>query len=359
MNNIILDDMEYIINSDIDFDKLKDKTILITGATGMLASYLVMVLLYLNNNNYNIKILALSKNKKRFNELFSNFNNDNLILLELDVTKIKEKDFDDYKIDYIIHTASPSKSYQFLSNPLNVIYCNIFATDKLLNIAKNNEIESFLYFSSCSVYGNIENGYFREDIFGGIDPLDVRSIYDGTKSMAETLCNAYKMQYNIPVKIARIAHTYGPSIDLNNDNRVFSEFVRNIINNENIIIRSNGNTIRSFCYIADATIGFLKILLHGQNGGAYNIANNNATVNIKRLAEILISIYPEKNIEIVFSKHNDSYLPAGNIDKLNNLFIDTKKLESLNWKAKYDIKTGFKRVIDYFENKKKDKNEKN
>lgn len=363
MHKIFEEDILKIINSNLDFAVLNNKSVLVTGANGMLASYIVMVILFLNiNYNYNIKLLVVVRNKNKFINKFNDLikeNINNIMIYEMDVNDITENTFKNIDINYIIHAASPSQSNQFLEKPLNVIYPNVFVTEKLLNISLNKTIESFLYFSSCDIYGKIQNGYIIENRYGELDPLEARSVYGESKRMAETLCKAYFNQYNTPIKIARIAHTYGPTMELNNDTRVFAEFVKNIVNNENIIMKSDGTAVRPFCYIVDATIAFFKILFNGKNGEAYNVANNKEIISINELVNILINMYPEKNLKALIEKQQDNYLNNKNIDSLKNLFIDTKKLESLNWSPEYNIKTGFKRVIDYFENKKKDKNEKN
>lgn len=352
MNKIVLDDIYIYIYSGIDFSKFKDSSVLITGASGMLASYMALSLLYLNKRyGYNIKVIAIARNKTAFYEIFSDFADDShLIFIESDIIDISCESLQNFEVDYIIHTASPSRSDQFLKNPLQVIYPNVFATDRLLNLAYQKQIKSFLYFSTCDIYGKVDDGHLVENRIGGLDPLDLRSVYGESKRMAETLCKAYYTQYNVPVKIARIAHTYAPTMDLYNDSRVFASFVKNIVNDENIIMKSDGKAKRAFCYITDATIGYFKILLEGENGEAYNVANNKELMSISDLAKLLIDMYPEKKLELVIEKQSEIYLENKNISSLNELCIDTQKLEKLGWKPSVTIKEGFKRVIDSFLN---------
>lgn len=350
MNKIIEEDIQYILNSDVDFQRFENSTVLITGANGMLASYIVMTLLYLNKfYNYNIKVIAIARNKSNFYKMFNDFIEDkNLIFIELDIININEYIFKDFEIDYIIHTASPSRSDQFLKKPLNVVYPNVFSTDKLLNLSAKKQVKSFLYFSTCDIYGKVDDGHLVENRYGSLDPLDLRSVYGESKRIAETLCKAYNTQYNVPTKIARIAHTYGPTMDLYNDSRVFAEFVKNIVDGGGVVIKSDGRAKRAFCYIVDATIGFLKILLEGKNGEAYNVANNKELISIMELAKLLVNMYPERKINIVAEKQSEVYLENKNVSSLDKLYIDTKKLEKLDWKAKYTIQEGFRRVIDSF-----------
>ena len=231
----------------------------------------------------------------------------------MDIIYINNETFKNFNIDYIIHTASPSRSDQFLKNPLNVIYPNVFATEKLLNIANQKQVKSFLYFSTCDIYGKIDDGYLVENRYGSLDPLDLRSVYGESKRMAETLCKAYYSQYNVPIKIARIAHTYAPTMDLRNDSRVFAEFVKNIVDGKNIVMKSDGKGMRAFCYIVDAVIGYFKILLEGKNGEAYNVANNKEVISIVDLARLLIDMYPERKLKLVIEKQSEIYLENKNI----------------------------------------------
>ena len=351
MNKIIKEDINYIINN-IDYKKLSNKTVLITGASGMLALYMIFTLLILNKTKkLNIKIVAIARDRKKFYKKLGSYDYNEIIFIEKDIINIDENIVNNIKIDYIIHTASPSRSDLFLSKPLNVIYPNVLSTKILLDIAKNNNVESFLLFSTCDIYGKVYNGYFSENIYGSIDPLDLRSVYGESKRMAETLCKAYYSQYNVPIKIARIAHTYGPTMDIYSDTRVFSEFVKNIINDQDIVMKSDGIAKRAFCYIADATLAFFKILLDGNNGEAYNVANNNAVISIRDLANLLINLYPNKQLKLIIENQNKNYLNNKNIDSLTNLFIDTQKLESLKWKANYNVEIGFKRTIEALNNK--------
>ena len=304
MNKIIEEDIQYILNSDVDFQRFENSTVLITGANGMLASYIVMTLLYLNKfYNYNIKVIAIARNKSNFYKMFNDFIEDrNLIFIELDIININEDIFKDFEIDYIIHAASPSRTQQFFQNPLDVIYPNVFSTDKLFSIAVKKNIKSFLYFSSCAIYGKVDSVYYAEDNYGSISPLDLINVYAESKRMGE------------------------------------------------LVIKSDGKAKRAFCYIVDATIGFLKILLEGKNGEAYNVSNNQGIISIIDLAKLLYSMYPEKSLNVIIENENKSYRQL--IDSLSNYYVDTKKLEKLNWKPNYTIKEGFKRCVDYFNSKK-------
>lgn len=341
-NKIIFEDLDnmysYYRNSWI---KLKNKSILITGAYGMLPSYIVYFLIYLNEiYDYNINIIAVGRDVKKAEERFSIYlNKDWFTFLQQDVS---EQIIYDKNIDYIIHGASPASSSHYSNNPINVIKSNIFGTFSTLELAVLKSAEGYLFFSSADIYGLNNNKYICEtDTASGIDTLDIRSCYCESKRMGENICICYHHQYKVPIKIARLGHTFGPTLDLN-DERVFSQFISDVVNNRDISIKSDGKSIRTFCYIADAAAGLLKILVEGD--GAYNVSNKYSRISIKDLAQMLISLYPEKNIRIRYiqREENDSYIESPN--KFSPIF-NTEKLESLGWRCHYSLQDMFSRTV--------------
>lgn len=339
---MILEDFNQIKNSSIDWNRFANKTILITGANGFLPAYMVETLLLLNNHilKYSpCKVIALVRNEKHIKERFSNYLSDeNLKIIVQDVANqinINEK------IDYIIHAASPASPKYYNIDPVGVIMPNVLGTKNTLELARKNNIEGYLYFSSGEVYGQLNDGeVINEDKYGYLDPTTVRACYGESKRMGENLCVSYGHQYNIPVKIVRPFHTYGPGMKLD-DGRVFADFVKNIVNNEDIEMKSDGSATRAFCYLADATVGFFKILLEGKNNNAYNLANSNGVISIKDLATELVNMFPEKGLKAIFAEQNKDYLQS----PVKGNSVDTSKLESLDWKATTTIKDGFKKTI--------------
>ena len=339
---MIVEDFNQIKNSSIDWNRFANKTILITGANGFLPAYMVETLLLLNNDilKYSpCKVIALVRNEKHIKERFSNYLSDeNLKIIVQDVANqinINEK------IDYIIHAASPASPKYYNIDPVGVIMPNVLGTKNTLELARKNNIEGYLYFSSGEVYGQLNDGeVINEDKYGYLDPTTVRACYGESKRMGENLCVSYGHQYNIPVKIVRPFHTYGPGMKLD-DGRVFADFVKNIVNNEDIEMKSDGSATRAFCYLADATVGFFKILLEGKNNNAYNLANSNGVISIKDLATELVNMFPEKGLKAIFAEQNKDYLQS----PIKGNSVDTSKLESLDWKATTTIKDGFKKTI--------------
>jgi nucleoside-diphosphate-sugar epimerase len=180
-----------------------------------------------------------------------------------------------------------------------------------------------------------------ETEYGYLDPVNVRSCYGESKRMGETICVSYMHQYNIPVKIVRPAHTYGPGMDLN-DGRVFADFVCDIVNDRDIIMKSDGRASRSFCYLSDATIAFFKVLLSDKNGEAYNIANPLCTITILELAHKLVSLFPEKHLKVVQQERTDkNYI----VSSSTHSSLSIMKIQSLNWNPIIRIEDGFYRTI--------------
>lgn len=346
-NKIIKEDLETIYNSDINWSSFYNKTILITGANGFLPAYLVESLLYLNfiDPKNNVKVIALVRTLKNAYSRFAEYvNNSNLEFLEQDVCEPILKEME---IDYIIHAASQASPKFYGVDPVGTLSANVIGTINLLNFSKLTNIKSFLYFSSSEVYGELSSSQMpaKEDVFGHINPTNVRSCYAESKRMGENICVSYHHQYEVPVKIVRPFHTYGPVMKLD-DGRVYADFVSDILNNKDILMLSDGSATRAFCYLTDATVGFFKILLEGKDGEAYNLGNPNEEYSILVLAETLAKIYPQKKLKVIkqIKKENNSYLKSPLVFNSPNI----SKLNQLNWFPSVTVNEGFKRTIESF-----------
>lgn len=344
---IILEDLKDIYGCDIPWEKLRDTEVLITGAYGMLASYMMYMLIFLNETqNMNIKIIALVRSKEKFYKRFKKHAKREYIRLFLD--PLDEKIDISQRIDYIIHAASFASPQYYSVCPVDVLKPNSIGTYHLLELAREKKVNAFLLFSTGDIYGVVKDGNaVSEGSMGTLDPLDVHSCYSESKRMAETTCKSYQHQFDVPVKIARIWHTYGPTMDIENDPRVFSSFVKNVVKRENIIMKSEGKQKRSFCYIADATAGFFYILLSGIAGEAYNICNTEQFVSIRTLAETIADLRPEYHIDVV-RKNRDADEDYTENTSVGELAPDNRKLIDLGWEPRYRIREGFDRVLRFF-----------
>jgi UDP-glucuronate decarboxylase len=345
--NILDEDMSAIIGSDLPWHELSDKTILITGASGFLPAYMVETLLNLKKRTGlgPSKIICLVRNidtaQKRFNEYKER--ND----LEWVVQDVCEPVEIECKIDYIIHAASQASPKYYGIDPVGTLSANVLGTANMLNLAVKNNVKGFLFFSSGEVYGHVDSSQIplKENLYGYIDPLDVRSCYAESKRSGETMCISWMHQYGVPVKIARIFHTYGPGMKLD-DGRVFADFVSDVVNGHDIDIRSDGKAIRAFCYLSDAVVAFFTILLKGEIGQAYNVGNDEGEISIVDLANLLVSLYPERKLKVI--KQDECATPGYLKSPFNRHIPDINKIKQLGWYPKINLDQGFRRTIESF-----------
>ena len=341
-NSIVYNDIKRVYNDNLSlFEKLQYKTILITGATGLIGSFLIRCLLYANKqSSLNIKIIALVRNKAKAKEHFHIELQDNALkLLVQDVVKpIKSKE----KVDYIVHCASNTSSQSFVDYPVETLNTTIEGTKNILEFAKKAKIKGMVYLSSMEVYGELEidKGPTKEEDLGYIDILKPRSSYQMAKRIAESYCSYYSKEYNVPVKIARLSQIISSSADYN-DSRVFAYFARCIVEKKDIVLNTPADVIRSFCYITDAISAILILLLSGENGRTYNVANESAASKIKDIAQNLSVFYPSS--KLVFDLKENTIYPA-----TTNWQLDSSSLKSLNWSAKVSFKEMFDSVISSF-----------
>ena len=341
-NNIIVkNDMDNLAERTyIPYEKLINKTVLITGASGMLAYYFTCALMHLNiKKNYGIRVLALVRNKQKAEKEFAEFLNDSQFrLLVQDVcTEILV----DEPIHYIVHAAGGASPYLIKNNPLGIIRANIDGTINVCELAKNNPIVNILYTSTREIYGKIENQeWIYEDSMGSVDPVDPRSCYPESKRMAEQIFKSYEVTYNIPFNIVRIAHSYGPGMIIGNDGRVMADFITNVVNGEDIVMKSAGDAIRAFCYITDAVAGMFIALLCGEKGQVYNIANEKEPYMIRDIAQMLIDI-SGKNIKLVYDTSADQTVYCN----YTRVGLATDKIEKLGWKTEVSLKKGLENTL--------------
>ena len=334
MNKILREDVKRIISS-INIQFLENKIFLVTGATGSIASVMVYTLLeansYLQTNG--CKVVALCRNLEKAQKIFDEYlDRDDFKILIHDVT---DPIICNDKIDYIIHAAGNSSTQLIFDKPVDTLSANLIGTYHLLELGRNKQIQGFLFLSSGSIYGDepTYGGNVREDVYYPIDSMKA----------AENMCYCYNKQYGIATKIVRIAHTYGPMLNLF-DGHVYSDFILSLLNKRDLIIKGDGQGKRAFCYITDAVIAMFKILFYGEQGEAYNMANNNCFISIKELADILVNdAFPEYHL-----KAKCLLKPSqASLSKIESS-IDTTKLEQLGWEPRVGVKEGFSRVIESF-----------
>lgn len=334
-NNILENEYQKIIDLLASkIENLKDKTFFITGATGLVASYLVDFLVWFNTvYNQNIYVYAVSSKLEKLEKRFQVSNNLCFVEQNLNEPLIKR-----YNADYIIHAASNAHPLAFSKDPVGTMKTNLIGTMNLLDMIKDTN-SYFMYISTGEIYGNNIDKAFTEDDCGLIDSKLVRSCYPESKRAAETLCLSYNNQYNIKTNILRLCYVYGHTITSENS-RADAQFLRNALNNENIIMKSEGLQKRTYCYVADVVYAMLYIILYGQDGNVYNIANPNSIASVREYAEILSEL---AEVSLQFELPNE--IEKQGYSKPLDSILDATKLQNLGWKPQYDLKTGLSHTL--------------
>ncbi len=336
------DDVDRATEHILNLKKVHNNSILITGGTGMICSTLVDLLLQYNRkHNANIKIFLGGRSLERVCSRFEGFQNEeDFFFIPYDATTGQ-----DLKIsaDYIIHGASNADPAVFVKEPVETMLANITGLYSALTAAYQGRSKRLLYISSSEVYGNIdENRPYLEEDYGYVDILNPRAAYPSSKRAAETLCAAYGQEYGLDTVIVRPGHIYGPTIT-DADSRATAQFTRDVARGENIVMKSTGSQLRSYCYTLDCASAILTVLLNGENGNAYNISNRDSVVSILDIAE---KFAQDAGQQIVFENPDETEKQGYNM--MLNSSLNAEKLEKLGWKAIFSLDEGVKRTIAFY-----------
>lgn len=352
---LFLEDMNNIYSSRHEWEELKSSVFFVTGATGMLASYFVYFLIWLNEKkNFGISIIINFRNIEKCKKLYGRyFDCSWFFVVQEDICTIDyNKNPIFLNVDYIIHAASFASAKYFGEYPVETILPNTVGTYNLLNYYKDKRVKGMVFLSSTSVYGNGDLKQALDENQPCIIDLSGEGNYYGiSKYCGEALCKAYSKEYGFPVVSVRIAHSYGPTMDITEDVRVFSEFVSNVIDGRNIKIKSDGTTTRLFCYASDCISGILIAMLDGISGESYNLGNPEQQYSIFELAKLIVSLVPQKQLKIVYSKRElENYSPS---TYSSNTTIDISKLKSLGWRCRVDAREGFARTVQIIDDQRR------
>lgn len=351
-DSILNEDFENIANCGIDFSAMAGKTVLVTGATGLIGSYFIRAMAYCNEKKkLNITLLALIRNNAKAKSIYDDFYSDPAIhFIESDVTDNYHNYLSDEKIDIIIHTASITSSKVMVENPVETIRTALIGTENMLKLAKEKKVSSFIYISSMEVYGSFEESiYVSEDKMGYIDPVRIRSNYPLCKRMCENMCIAYYSEYKIPVRIARLSQTFGAGI-LPDENRVFAQFARSVIENKDIVLHTKGLSEGNYCYTRDTISALLYLIVYGKDGEAYNIANEANHTTIVAMADLVAKKIAGGRIKIIFnldSANTSGYAPD------TRMKLNTAKIRSLGWSPSVDLEESYRRMLESMTHNKK------
>lgn len=346
-NPIFQEDLETILKDEsVPWKQLRNKTVFITGATGLIGYTLTCALLQYNlSRSGNILVVALTRDRKKAEEKFSDWFPDAgkwLYFLEGSVENLPEIPG---TVDYIVHCACPTGSSYFLEHPVETIEAIYEGTKKTLELAREKHALGMVFLSSMEVYGEIKiRDKLREDDLGYIDILSPRSSYPEGKRLAENLCCAFAKEYGVPVTITRLAQTFGPGVDWN-DGRVFAYMARCALNGQDICLNTDGSKENMYLYTMDAVSAMILLLVKGERGEAYNAANKTSYCSVRDMARLVAESLGRDEISVelnVGQAKSQQYRPAG------YLRLDTSKLEQLGWRPTISLENMYIRMAGTF-----------
>ena len=345
-NKLYLEDIDLIANCDLPWQKLHNRSILLSGATGLLGSFLVDVLMKKNTEGLNCTIYALSRCEQNVANRFSRWwGSKDLVYLPYDASKSFSNE-DIGTVNYVLHLASNTHPLQYSTDPIGTITTNIIGLQTMLEFACVHKATRFVFASSNEIYGENRGDVecFDESYCGYIDSNTLRAGYPESKRCGEALCQAYRTQRQLDIIIPRFTRSYGPTLLLS-DTKAISQFIKKGVAREDIVLKSAGTQNYSYTYMADAISGLLTIILKGENGEAYNIADEKSFIMLKDLARI-IADQAKTNVVFAIPDHVES----SGYSKATKALLNGDKLKKLGWKPLYDIESGVSRTMNILRN---------
>lgn len=338
-----MEDVHRVAEMDLPWDKLQNKSIMLSGATGLVGSFLVDVILEKDIlDNLNCTVYALGRNEAKAKERFSKYvSNPHFVFISYDV-KNPFVHNELGTVDYILHLASNTHPILYATDPVGTIATNIIGAQNLLAFAVEHHVERFVFASSNEVYGENRGDVelFDEDYCGYINCNTLRAGYPESKRCGEALCHAYMVQNGLDITIARLTRSYGPTM-LFSDTKAISQFIKKCVADEDIVLKSTGEQYYSYTYMADAASGLLWIMLAGKRGEAYNISEEHSDITLRDIASFLATINGKK---VVFDIPDS--IEAAGYSKANKARLDGHKLLKIGWTPLYDIRSGLKRTVE-------------
>ena len=336
------EDLKIAVEKIKGYEQLYHSTVLVTGATGLVGSQIIKTLLMMNEMYHTeIRILAMIRDQKKAQSVFEEFSSENLEYIVGDVSeKLEVED----KVDYIIHTASVTASKFFVEHPVETLTIAFDGTRNILELAREKQCKGVVYISSMEAFGITDPSLekVKEEDLGYIDIHKVRSSYAEGKRNCEWMCSCYAAEYQIPVKIARLAQTFGAGISYE-ENRVFAQFARSAILKQDIVLHTKGLSVGNYCYTRDAVVAILLLLIKGNSGEAYTVANEESHIRIGDMAQMVADKIANQEIKVVFDIP-ESELTFGYAPDVD-MWLDSQKLQALGWKPEIGLEEAYQRMI--------------
>lgn len=320
---------------------IKDGKVLVTGATGLIGSCLIDMLLVANEKGRHFEVYALGRNAEKLKRRFAEHKNAHT--LNIIAQDVRNPLSENIHFDYIFHGASNADPRSYALYPVETMLINIEGAINVLNYCKEHPTTKVLMMSTFEVYGNAGKDVYEETDFGTIDQNKIRSCYPESKRSMELLARCYMEEYGVKVVIGRLSSIYGPTM-VKDDSKAHAQFIRNGLNHEKIVLKSKGDQRRTYCYVIDAVTGIFYVMEKGKKGEVYNIANENSVVTIAELAHIVANIV---GTEVVFDISDD--IEKKGFSTPQNCILDNSKLRALGWKGEYCIRDGIHECINILE----------
>ncbi|WP_405324086.1 NAD-dependent epimerase/dehydratase family protein [Fibrobacter sp.] len=318
------------------FKEIESRTLFISGATGLIGSTLIRTI---SKNAPSAKIIAFVRDEVKAKQIFQDIDCSNISFFKGDV---RSPICIEAPIDYIIHAASETSSKAFIDTPVQVIEIAIAGTKNMLELACQKNVKGFVYLSSMEIYGTPHNDDKIFETHGtDLDTMNVRTSYPESKRLCESLCTAYASERNVPTKVVRLTQTFGPGVQYN-DGRIFAELSRCAIEGRDIVLRTKGETKRSYLYTLDAATAILTVLTKGKPGEAYNAANEDSYCSIYEMAQLVAQEIAQNRIQVKIEESDISRFGYAQTLHMN---LDTSKLNNLGWQATTDLKSMFEKTI--------------
>lgn len=344
-NPLWFQDIDLVLDTYSEFAVLSGSSVLITGAGGLICSALTDILIRYNETHKDkIRILAAGRSEEKLKRRFGVFfDRDYFYFVPFDANSGSLRI--SLSADYIIHGASNASPNKIVKEPVETMLSNFTGLNALLRYAKDASTKRLLYISSSEVYGKkSDSSPYKETEYGYVDLLNPRNSYSVGKRAAETLCAAYSDEYGVETVIVRPGHIYGPTAS-QTDNRVSSAWAFVAARGENIIMKSDGAQLRSYCYCLDCAAAILKVLLNGENTHAYNISNPYSVISIRKMAEIITKVSGVKLvIDLPTEEEKKGFNP------MSNSSLNSDNLQKLGWRGLFDAQTGFEHTVDILKN---------
>lgn len=355
VKQIVQQDVHEMMAERLDWERLRGKSVLITGAYSMLGTYLAYLMLSLNlEKNLGIELFLLGRKEETLRSRFNDFSDDtHCHLLIQDVIDPILVD----RSDYIFHFAGNCSPYYICNEPVDILRTNLIGTFNVMELARRCHTERVIIASTREVYGEVTKlivfdplksgaeASVEEKIFGGLDPMDNRSCYPESKRAEESIARSYYVQYGVPFNSVRMAHIYGPGMKTELDGRVMSDFINDAIHGRDIVLHSDGSAERAFCYLSDAIIGILYVAFQGELGEAYNLSNESELLSIREVAQKVCNASPH-DIHVSFDG-------AGNragYCQYTRVALNNHKIQSLGFTPKVTLEDGIRRTLSFFYN---------